>query len=320
MKTIPWKPVCAAMLACALAGTATAEVARRAVQVQGHRGAKASRPENTIPAFEFAIAQGVDALELDMSVTKDNVIVISHDPVLHPPVCSGPQPKAIIHDLTLAEVKKWDCGATPNHDAPKQQLVPGTRMPTLDEVFDLASKGTFDFNIETKTVPKHVSRPEAEKLLKQFKLTPEMEKDVIETITSIGPEVTPPPDEFARMVLEKIRKHHLEKRVILQSFDFRTLHAMNKIAPEVRLSALTSDQKRSFVDVAKEAGATIISPLFTNVTPEKVKEAHAAGLQVVAWTANRPDQWKRLVEAGVDAIITDDPEGLSAWLRQNQQR
>jgi glycerophosphoryl diester phosphodiesterase len=308
------------MLACALAGSATAEVARRAVQVQGHRGAKASRPENTIPAFEFAIAQGVDALELDMAVTKDNVIVISHDPVLHPPVCTGPQPKAIIHDLTLAEVKQWDCGATRNHDAPKQQLVPGTRMPTLDEVFDLASKGTFDFNIETKTVPKRVSRPEAEKLLKQFKLTPEMEKDVIETITSVGPEVTPPPDEFARLVLEKIRKHHLEKRVILQSFDFRTLHAMNKLAPDIRLSALTSDQKRSFVEIAKEAGATIISPLFTTVTPEKVKEAHDAGLQVVTWTANRPDEWKRLVDAGVDAIITDDPEALTAWLRQNQQR
>jgi glycerophosphoryl diester phosphodiesterase len=95
---------------------------------------------------------------------------------------------------------------------------------------------------------------------------------------------------------------------------------MNKLAPDIRLSALTSDQKRSFVEIAKEAGATIISPLFTTVTHEKVKEAHDAGLQVVVWTANRPDEWKRLVDVGVDAIITDDPEGLTAWLRQNQQR
>lgn len=319
MKATLWRAVCAVMLAGAVSGLAAADGSRKIIQVHGHRGARASRPENTIPAFEFAIAQGVDALELDMAVTKDNVIVISHDPVLHPPVCSGPQPKAIIRELTLEEVKKWDCGAIRNQDASGHQAAPGTRMPTLDEVFELASKGTFDFNIETKTVPRRVTRAEAEQLLKRFKLSPGMEKDAIETITSVGPEVTPPPDEFARMVLEKIRKFHLEKRVILQSFDFRTLHAMKKLAPEIRLSALTSDQMRSFVDIAKEAGAQIISPLYTNVTPEKVRQAHEAGLQVVAWTPNRPEEWKSLVDAGVDAIITDDPEGLTAWLRQTKR-
>src|SRR3954468_14407540 len=84
------------------------------IEVHGHRGARAFRPENTIPAFEYAIAQGVDVLELDMAVTKDGVIVVSHDPVLHPPVCNGPVPKANIHDLTLAEVRQWDCGSVRN--------------------------------------------------------------------------------------------------------------------------------------------------------------------------------------------------------------
>src|SRR5438067_6084358 len=82
----------------------------RKILVHGHRGARGVRPENTVPAFEYAIQAGVDALEMDMAVTKDNVIVISHDPVLHPPVCTGPRQSAVIHQLTLAEVRQWDCG------------------------------------------------------------------------------------------------------------------------------------------------------------------------------------------------------------------
>src|SRR5258706_4119263 len=99
------------------------------VQVHGHRGARAMRPENTLPAFEYAIAQGVDALELDMAVTKDGVVVVSHDPELLPPICTGPQNRAVIHELTLADVRQWDCGAKQNPLLAKQQPVPGTRMP-----------------------------------------------------------------------------------------------------------------------------------------------------------------------------------------------
>src|SRR6476660_8508521 len=84
------------------------------IQVHGHRGARAMRPENTLPAFEYAIAAGVDALELDMAVTKDNVLVVSHDPELRAPVCTGPAEKAVLHQLTLAEVRQWDCGAKQN--------------------------------------------------------------------------------------------------------------------------------------------------------------------------------------------------------------
>src|SRR5512140_1336950 len=109
------------------------------------------RPENTLPAFEYAIAAGVDALELDMAVTKDNVLVVSHDPELRAQVCTGPRDKAVIHELTLAQVREWDCGAKQKPAFPKQQAVPGTKMPTLEEVFALAPKGKFLFNIETKS-------------------------------------------------------------------------------------------------------------------------------------------------------------------------
>ena len=109
------------------------------------------RPENTLPAFEYAIAQGVDALELDMAVTRDGVVVVSHDPKLRAPVCTGPKDDVpIIHSLTLAEVPQWDCGAKRNPAFPTQQPVSGTRMPTLEEVFALAPKGSFLFNIETR--------------------------------------------------------------------------------------------------------------------------------------------------------------------------
>jgi glycerophosphoryl diester phosphodiesterase len=251
----------------------------RKVLVHGHRGARALRPENTLPAFEYAIAQGVDALELDMAVTKDNVLVVSHDPLLHPPVCSGPVPEATIHQLTLAQVREWDCGKVQNPAFPRQQTIPGTRMPTLDEVFSLAPKGKFLFNIETKIFADH-------------------------------PELTPSPEEFVRMVLAEVRKHHLESRVILQSFDFRTLHAMKLAAPEIPLSALYSGDPKDFTAIAKEAGAGIVSPEFHLVTPEQVRAAHAAGLQVVPWTADTPEDWDRLIAAQVDAIITDDPAAL----------
>ena len=254
------------------------------ILVHGHRGARAMRPENTIPAFDYAITVGVDVLEMDMAVTKDNVIVISHDPSLRPPVCTGPQPAATIHELTLAQVREWDCGTVQNPLFQKQTPVPGTRMPTLDDVFQLATRGNFDYNIETKIFPDK-------------------------------PELTPPPEEFSRMVLEKIRKYKLEKRVILQSFDFRTLVAMRKIAPELRLAALWSSGPRDFVSIAREAGAGIVSPQFGLVTPEQVRAAHQAGLEVVPWTANSPGDWDRLIAAGVDAIITDDPAALIAHLK-----
>jgi glycerophosphoryl diester phosphodiesterase len=260
------------------------------ILVHGHRGARGRMPENTIPAFDYAIKAGVDALELDMAVTKDNVLVISHDPVLRPPVCNGPKDSAVIHQLTLAEVRQWDCGAVRNPQFPNQTPVPGTRMPTLDEVFALSNRGTFDYNIETKSFPDH-------------------------------PEYTPAPDEFARLVLEQIRKHGLEKRIILQSFDFRTLVAMRKLAPQIRLSALTSKDHREFRAITAEAGnAGIISPEFHLVTPEKVAAAHAAGIQVVPWTADKPADWDELIEARVDAIITDDPAALIAYLKSRGLR
>jgi len=256
------------------------------VEVHGHRGARAVRPENSLPAFTYAIEAGVDVLELDLAVTKDNVLVVSHDPRMNETFCSGPKgAKRVIREMTLAEVRQWDCGAKANPAFPKQTAMPGTKVPTLDEVLGLASKGRFHFNIETKIFAKE-------------------------------PDLTPSPEEFARLLAEALTKHNLVDRTIVQSFDFRTLHAMKRLLPRVRLSALYAGTPRDFVAIANEAGASIVSPYHTLVTAAQVEKAHAAGLQVVPWTANTPADWDRLPRAKVDAIITDDPAELIAHLKK----
>jgi glycerophosphoryl diester phosphodiesterase len=257
------------------------------MRVHGHRGARALRPENTIPAFEYAIEAGADVLEMDVAVTKDNVLVISHDPHINPEICQGPHPGVAIRQLTLPELREYDCGALKNPQFPKQQPVPGTPIPTLDEVLCLSAHANIQFNIEIKSFPDH-------------------------------PELTPPPDIFAAMLLDVIRQHKLEARSIVQSFDFRILREIERLAPGIRRSALWEGAARPFVDIAREALAGIIAPDFVLVTPEQVQAAHAAKLEVVPWTANTPEDWRKLIDAGVDAIITDDPAALIAYLKQNR--
>ncbi len=253
------------------------------ILVHGHRGCRALRPENTLPAFDYALKLGVDALEMDLCVTADDVLVLSHDPLINGTICRGGEPGVPIRSLTYEQLRRYDCGSLRNPDFPHQTPVPGTRIPRLDEVLELGARSGVWFNLETK-MREH-------------------------------PELAPPPETFARMVRDAVRKHGVAGRTILQSFDYRSLRAMKKLDPKMRLAALDDIGKGDFVDLARSAGAGIISPRFDFVTPEKVRAAHDAGLEVVAWTANRPQEWRALVQAGVDAIITDDPESLIAWLR-----
>ena len=247
------------------------------------------RPENTLPGFEYAISVGADALEMDVAVTRDDVVVVSHDPKLNRAICRSPDRPRVIRELTLAELARWDCGAVRNPRFPKQTPVPGARVPTLDQVLDLSGRGHFLFNIEVKSFPDH-------------------------------PALSPPPDRFAELVYQAIRRHRLEKRTIVQSFDFRILHAMRRLAPEIRLGALYVGPPKRFVAIAHRAGAGIVAPYHALASARQVRAAHTAGLEVVAWTANRPRDWRRLIKADVDAIITDNPEALLSYLREIRVR
>jgi glycerophosphoryl diester phosphodiesterase len=240
--------------------------------------------------------EGVDVLEMDLAVTKDDVLVVSHDARMNPKYCTGPEgAETLIRRMRFEELRRWDCGAKPNPDFPRQQPVAGTRVPSLDEVFELVKQrgSRVEFNIETKISPARA-------------------------------EEAPAPERFVELLLAAIRRHGMTERVILQSFDYRTLHAMKKLEPRLRLSALyptsAGAPRRTLLEVAREAGAGIVSPNIRTVVAAEVKAAQKAGLQVVPWTANTPAEWEPLVAAGVDAIITDDPAALIAYLKSRGLR
>jgi len=270
------------------------------VAVHGHRGSRGTVPENTIPAFEAALMAEADVLELDLGITKDNVVIVSHEPKVTPERCLDAEgnklTKAVpIRSLTLAELKKYDCGSLTNPKFSEQIPVPGTPMPTLEEVFDLVKKSGYpaakkvEFNIETKSFP-------------------------------YEPELTPPAAEFARLVVETVKKHGMEARVMVQSFDVRTLKEVKKLAPAIRTSQLTYEELLDIVPALKAAKTDIWSPNYKWITPEAVKEAQAAGIKVAPWTINTKKEWELAIAAGVDAIITDYPAALVEYLQARKAK
>lgn len=271
-----------------------------ALEVHGHRGSRGTHPENTLAGFDAALAAGVDVLELDLGVTKDGALVAAHDPALPPELCLGPGGAKLaasvpLRSLTLKELAAYDCGSLKNPRFPRQTPVPGQAPPSLDAVFDLVERSrhpaaaTVRFNIETKLVP---GRPEL----------------------SAGPE------EFARLVAAAVRRRSLAPRVIVQSFDHRVLRELRRIAPELRVSALVSDNRPDYAALVKDLGADVVSPDREWVSAADVRAAHDAGAKVAPWTANDEAEWTRLAAMGVDAIITDYPADLIAWLERRGAR
>ncbi len=303
-------------MAIALCICATANVSF-AFDLQGHRGARGLLPENTLPAFAKALSIGVTTLELDTVVTKDGVVVVSHNPVVANYLARGADGKwlannPLIKDLTFEELQKFDVGRLkPGSRAAErfkqQQPVDGTRMPSLEQVFELtkaAGNTSVRFNIETKIDPRK-------------------------------PDRTPDPKTFATAVLNVITKFGLEDRSSVQSFDWRTLQEVQKANPNIETVYLTaqqdwlnnvgSDGGKSSAwtagfnlddvdgDVArlvKSAGGDVWSPFFRDLDPDKVKNAQMLGLKVIPWTINDEKAMAALIKMGVDGIITDYPDKL----------
>ncbi len=196
---------------------------------------------------------------MDLTVTADDTIVISHDPIL--------KSRVLIRELSLNQLR--DAHA---------------HIPTLDQVLSLSTQGDFDFYLEIKSFPDK-------------------------------PAYSPAPELFAQFVLDHVSHHKLENRVVILSFDFRTLRAMKTLAPQIRLSALTENDPRDFASITHDASTQMMSPHFKLVTASKTAAAHAAGIPVVPWTANTPTEWAPLIAAGVDCIITDHPASLITYLQ-----
>lgn len=269
------------------------------VLVHGHRGSRGTRPENTLAAFREALRAGADVLELDLAVTKDGVLVVSHDPRLEPALCLGadgkPGEPALIRALTFAEVKGYDCGTLKNPRFPRQVAAPGEKVPALAEVFALVkgseepAAAAVQFNVETKSFPAF-------------------------------PEVSPAPEEFAAALVREARAAKLVERVIVQSFDRRTLEAVKRLEPALRTAMLTSDNLVDFAALAAAGKFDVLSPDHQWVTKPDVEALHALKVSVAPWTVNDEAGWARMLELGVDAIITDYPEDLVAYLKKRGLR
>ena len=294
-----------------------------AFDLQGHRGARGLRPENTLAGFSEALAIGVTTLETDLAITRDDVVVLSHDPLLNPDIVRGPDgawlaaPGPAIRTLSLTDLARFDIGRIRPGSAyaqefPRQKPVDGERIPTLAALFALAATSgkTPRFNIETKIDP-------------------------------AKPDETPDPETFARLVVEAVWRAGVASRTTIQSFDWRTLLAAHRIAPDIETVCLTietadmntvgtraslpSPQPSPLpspwlagVDVGRQgssvpalvsaAHCATWSPYWLDVTAANVAEAHALGLKVVPWTVNEASGMAAMIAMKVDGLITDYPD------------
>ena len=272
--------------------------AAQAFVLQGHRGARGTAPENTLPGFAAALAVGVATLELDAGVTRDGVVVIHHDRRLNPDIARGPDgrwieaPGPLLRELDFKALRRYDVGRLrPGSEYaarfPEQAPADGARIPRLAELFALVRKAGNDevrFNIETKISP-------------------------------AAPAETLPPEAFARALIGEIRKAGVAARATVQSFDWRTLHAVERAAPEIATVYLTGRrQGGSQPQAVHAAGGTVWSPHYEELDTAALIEARALGLKVVPWTVNEPGFIERFLDLGVDGIITDYPERVRAEL------
>ena len=257
--------------------------------VIAHRGGAALRPENTIAAFQHSLKLGVPVLEFDMNVTSDGKIVVHHDSTVSAQICktdSGVKPGPI-GLLALAQIKTFECGSFTRPNSPDFQPVPGQHMPTLDE-FLSAVKGSKAILLgETKMPPASAS-------------------------------YAPDPSRFVDLIYAALRKHNIEDRFILQSSDYRTLDAMREKNPRIGICLLSARRyKPAYLHLARKHHATHIMLRYDDATPQQLQELRAAGVKLYSSTANSMEDWKKYVELGFDAILTDDPQGLQRFLNGN---
>ena len=294
-----------------------------ALDLQGHRGARGLAPENTLQGFAHALGIGVTTLELDIAITQDGVLVISHDPALNPDLSRGPDGRfleargPLIRDLAFEQLSRYDVGRLkPGSEYasrhPQQQPADGARIPALAALFALVKKSgntSVRFAIETKLTP-------------------------------LAPHETWAPAPFARALIAAIRDAGVASRSTILSFDWRTLAVVQQEAPEIGTVYLSAQQPwldnigagraegsawtagvqhkdhGSVPQMIKAAGGRTWSCYFGDLDAAKVREAHRLGLQVLAWTVNEPVQIARMLDLGVDGIVSDRPDRVREEMKR----
>jgi glycerophosphoryl diester phosphodiesterase len=261
--------------------------------LQGHRGARGLKPENTIPAFVAALNYGVTTIELDVVITKDNQVVVSHEPWMSAEICMKPdsiriskaeEKKFNLYQMTYEEVRKFDCGSGGNAKFPEQERI-ALHKPLLSDVIIAVedhiknySHYEVDYNIEIKSDK------------------------------SGDKKFHPTPQEYSDIVYQLINEYLPLERVVIQSFDFRVLKYWKKKYPQVRLAALVENLKSAEANL-NELGFTpsVYSPNFKLLNQEIIASLRQKKIRVIPWTVNEPEDMKRLKNWGVDGIITDYP-------------
>jgi glycerophosphoryl diester phosphodiesterase len=258
---------------------------------QGHRGARGLLPENTIPAFLKALELGTPTLEMDVVITKDKHVLVSHEAWMSSEICSKPTGDAVtpaeekslnIYQMTYAETETYDCGKRGHPRFAQQQPVASTK-PLLRDVFSAEEKftgkrKTIFYNIETKSNPDGDNR------------------------------FHPEPKEFASLLYAEVKRAGKLGVTTFQSFDPRTLIELHAMDNSLRLALLVENEKPFEENLAAlPFTPKLYCPKYQLVTPSLVQSVRAKGMKLVVWTVNSLDEMNRLVALGVDGIITDYP-------------
>lgn len=264
------------------------------LDIQGHRGARGLLPENSLPSMQRALDLGVTTLEMDVAVSSDGQVLLSHEPWFNAEICSRPDGTPVpdheedeysLGHMTYAEIAEFDCGSRGNPRFPEQEAVPAVK-PLLDDVLYLteaydrpARLGAIRYNIEIKSSPA---------------------RDSVHT---------PPPAAYARALYEVLTRHGVLDRVTVQSFDPRSLEAMREIDPTVTLAFLVDNDDGLAANIGRLSFTPdVYSPHQRLVDAALVVGAHRRGIQVIPWTVNDTDDMRRLVGLGVDGLISDYPD------------
>ncbi len=278
---------------CLMFSINTAAQTPATFDVQGHRGARGLLPENTIPAFLKALELGVDTLELDVVVSKDNRIIVSHEPYFSSeisldknnlPIPPEKQKEYNIFKMDYAEIKRFDVGSLGNKRFPEQRRMK-IYKPLLRDVFG-----------------------ETQKYIQKNKLKPTIYN--IETkSTAQGDDIYhPKPAVFARLLYDEIVKSKMQKRVTIQSFDVRTLQEFKKFPVRLPLILLVENKDGIEKNIEKLGfQPDVYSPHFSLVDELTVKFCREKGIKIIPWTVNEISDLERMKKFNLDGIITDYP-------------
>lgn len=276
--------------------------APRNLDWQGHRGARGLAPENTIPGFIKALEYPeITTLELDLAVSSDGHLVVSHEPWFSHEFTTMPdgQPLSadeaeahLLYRMTLKDIQRFDVGLRANARFPGQAALPACK-PSLKAVVDSVRAAYPDRFSAIKWNAEIKSRPEWDG------------------------ERTPPVADFAAMVVQFVQDNGLRQRMTVQSFDVRALQAVRRLDPTIRL-ALLIEHEGPLEDNLELLGFNpdVYSPNYNLVTSWLVEQCHEKGMQVIPWTINESDAMEMYTGLGVDGIITDYPDRIPKRKKQ----